>query len=184
MYKPGKITMSTQFRNVSLLSCVHCCPHRTGISALVALASMPTSRWHLWRHSAGVVDLVALVSMPLFCWRCRRLCVVAVVPLALPPASCWCLCQSFCWYPCRLCADAVVVLVLLPSLHLRCLQHHAGIFTSIPLVLLPLSCFCRRCAGVIALVAPTLPPVSRWYLCRPLESNNLDILLSSSTTSS
>jgi hypothetical protein len=115
---------------------------RRQLPNVVALASLPTLRWHCHPCHAGIFGVSSsLLQWCPLCPRCAG--IVVVVALALSPSLHWCHC------PC--CADlvAVVALVLMTSLRW---YHHCWHL-------------CHCCAGIFAIVALASVMLLHWHLC-------------------
>ena len=161
-----------------------------GIIANVPLALSPSSHWHLHHHFS---DAVAVVVLPLLLhWRRlpRHTYVATTITHASSPSLRW-------RFPCHTGVAASIALASLLVFYWRQHPGGAGIYTIVLRELLPLlsllhwhccprrtrvspalrGCLCRRSAGVIALIAPVLPPPSHGRLHRRSAGVNTHIAL-------
>ncbi len=153
-----------------------------GISANVALASLPASRWHHCKHHAVVIFGVLLALMPTLHWHLCPCCAgiaTFVVPI-LPPASQTGICPTTTQLQ-HICVRGVIVVVIflthglvaVPGVVPRQLglqwsgQCSIGVFASVVLASLPTLCcsHCQHCAVVIADIAPASLPLSCGRIC-------------------
>jgi hypothetical protein len=149
------------------------------------------SSWHGYPCCNCVAIISAQASL-----RSRRLChccvnIVALIAMALLPASSWCCCSCHDgivtiinaqaslslsqWCHCPCCASAIpnIVRPLMPLLHRRCCPYHADLF-ALTLhgrchrhcsgVVAPVMLAClRHCTRVVTLFALALLPFVHWH---------------------